>query len=122
MAQRKKTSLESALENLQKALEQYQSRAANDPLPRLTVAKAFEVAVEYGWRELKMRVQNEGLDTPSPKAAIREAAKLGFITNAKTWFIAIEARNSSVHGYFGIDDNEFIEIAKRFFKLASQIA
>ena len=118
MESKRSRPLKNALTNLDNALKVYSQRAKDDPLPFLTVVKAFEVAVVYGWRELKANVQEEGLDAPSPKAAIREAARLKIINDPEFWLKAIEARNASVHDYFGIGEEEFIQIAKNFLKLA----
>jgi uncharacterized protein YutE (UPF0331/DUF86 family) len=113
--------LKEAIINLDNAIKLYDQRAKDDPLPFLTASKAFEVAVEYGWRELKTKVEDEGLDVPSPKAAVREAARLKIIDDPEFWLKAIEARNASVHDYFGIGEEEFISIAREFFKVAKTL-
>jgi len=114
--------LKEALTNLDGALKLYDERAKGDPLPFLTVSKAFEVAVEYGWRNLKSKVEDEGLDAPSPKTAVKEAARLMIIHDPEFWLKAIEARNASVHDYFGIGEEEFISIAREFLRVAKTLA
>ena len=113
--------LKSAIDHLKKALSLYRSSEEEDPLPFLTVSKAFEVAVEYGWRLLKSMVEDEGLDVPSPKAAVRAAAKLDIISDPQSWFDAIEGRNASVHDYFGISKSEFIKQAEKFTSLVDPL-
>jgi len=120
MASEKERSLEEALGNLSSAIAGYQKRVKDDPLPLLALTKAFEVAVEYAWRSLKKRVEDEGLDCPSPKAAVREAAKLGFVSDPALYLKAIEARNASVHDYFGISTDEFVGLAQEFARLAKR--
>lgn len=122
MESKRSRPLKEALTNLDEALKLYDRRAKDDPLPFLTATKAFEVAVEYGWRELKARVEDEGLDAPSPKAAVKEAARLNMINDPGFWLKAIEARNASVHDYFGIGEEEFISIATEFLKIAKALA
>lgn len=120
MASEKERPLEEALGNLSSAIAGYQRRGKEDSLPLLALTKAFEVAVEYAWRALKKRVEDEGLDCPSPKAAVRESAKLGFISDPALYLKAIEARNASVHDYFGISTDEFVRLAQEFAKLAKR--
>jgi nucleotidyltransferase substrate binding protein (TIGR01987 family) len=121
MAQNEATPLKKAVEHLNQALASYHKRNGDDEPPFLTVTKAFEVAVEYGWRLLKRRVENEGLEAPSPKAAIRAAAKIGIVSDASAWLEAIEARNASVHDYFGIGEKEFVELSAEFANVVQKL-
>jgi hypothetical protein len=118
MASEKERPLEGALTNLEAAIVQYRKRRKDDPLPFLALTKAFEVAVEYAWRHLKKRVEDEGLDCPSPKAAVREAARLGFISDPSLCVEAINARNASVHDDFGIGEDELLELAEKFLRIS----
>lgn len=54
--------LKKSLETLEEALEKHKP---NEKLSFLAIAKAFEVSVEYSWRELRKLVEDEGLDAPS---------------------------------------------------------
>jgi len=102
----KKKKQHKAIHSLKQALAQYSKNQSD--LNFLTVVKAFEILVEYGWRELKQMVEKEGLEAPSPKMAIKEAARLGFISDPEVWLNSLEARNSSVHDYFGISEKKQI--------------
>jgi nucleotidyltransferase substrate binding protein (TIGR01987 family) len=110
-----------ALDTLQKAISYHAQESQHQDLSFLSVAKAFEVAVEYAWRELKQRVQEEGLDVLSPKAAIREAARLGMIEQAETWLDYVQARNAGVHDYFSMSNDEYVAIAKEFLESAIRV-
>jgi len=81
------------------------------------VAKAFEVAVEYGWKDLKRRVEDEGLSAPSPKEAVRQAARLSFIEEPEKWIACINARNDSVHDYYRVPPERYIEFAEDLLRL-----
>ena len=118
MALEKGVPLKQALGNLSMALEGYRTRDKDDPLPLLAATKAFEVAVEYAWRLMKKRVEEEGLDCPSPKAAVRGAARIGYISDPSLYLKAIDARNASVHDYFGLGTDDFIALAKDFLRIA----
>jgi len=113
--------LKIALDHLKDAIGRYRKRAAGDQLPFLTVSKAFEIAVEYGWRHLKRSVEEEGLEAPSPKTAVREAARINLIKDPQTWLDAIEARNASVHDYFGIGEKDFVRFAEKLVELCESL-
>lgn len=110
-----------ALTQLEKAIEGYKKAGGDNRLQFLALSKGFEVAVEYAWRELKARVEDDGLDAPSPKTAIKQAAKLGLINDAESWLACIDARNDSVHDYFGIPEADYVALAERFLKLGREI-
>lgn len=110
----KKNKLPKAMDNLGAALQDYEKEKTE--LRFLTVSKTFEIAVEYGWRALKERVEDQGLDAPAPKMAVKEAARLEFIDTPEIWLDAIDARNDSVHDYFGISKAEYLDLAKSFLK------
>jgi len=114
MVYEKNKKLRESTEQLEEVLNKYDATPEKVRSDFLAAVKAFEIAVEYGWRDLKFRVEDEGLEAPSPKAAVREAARLGFIGNAELWIECINARNSSVHDYFGIGEDAYIQLAREF--------
>ncbi|MBI4237104.1 MAG: nucleotidyltransferase substrate binding protein [Deltaproteobacteria bacterium] len=105
-----------ALKHLEAALRQFDR--ATSTLNFLTVTKAFEVLIEYEWRELKALVEDQGLDAPSPKMALKQAARLKLVTDLESWLDCIDARNNSVHDYFGISEQEYVELARKLVQLA----
>jgi len=112
MESKRTAKLLEALAHLKEGLRAYERRRKGEALPQLALTKAFEVAVEYGWRELKRRAEDEGLDVPSPKAAVRQAARMGWIAEPEKWMELIDARNSSVHDYFGFGGDDIARLAK----------
>ncbi len=82
----------------------------------LAVSKAFEVAIEYAWRELKRRVESEGLEAPSPKEAIRQGAVIGLIDDPEMWINFVNARNDSVHDYHSMPEGDCLILARQFAK------
>lgn len=113
--------LETALLHLRVAIERHRDRNEDDPLLFLALVKAFEVAVEYGWRELRHRLQEAGLDVFAPKDVVRKAARADIIADPELWIKAIDARNASVHDYFGIGDAAFVKQAREFLEAASRL-
>lgn len=113
--------LKESLAQLELAIKAYERSDKEGQLEFLALSKAFEIAVEYAWRTLKMRVEDDGLSAPSPKAAIKQAAKLGFISDVEDWLAAIDARNDSVHDYFGIPESKYVSLARKFMNLCRSI-
>ncbi len=111
-----------ALTQLQSALKFYDKHAKEHAIGFLAVVKAFEVATESAWKELKQRVEAEGIsDVMSPKDAIRQAARLGMIKSAEDWLEFINIRNSSVHAYFSLSEKQCVDITRRFLKDAQVV-
>lgn len=117
MVSDRRDKIKEALSYLQQALVQYEE--ASDHLKFLALSKAFEICIEYVWKELKFRVEDEGLEAQSPKQAVRQSAKLGIIDHPDDWINCINARNDSVHDYFGIPEADYCELTKTFVKLLS---
>ena len=107
--------------NLRQAIRLYDEGKLEEDLAFLTLAKAFEVLVEYAWKELKRKVEDEGLDAASPKEAVRQAARLKMIEGPEKWIDCINARNDSVHDYFGIPREDYLSLAKEFLILAERV-
>lgn len=105
-----------AQKQLKQALEIYEKSKENQDLFFLTVVKAFEVLIEYSWKELKIKVEDEGLEAPSPKEVVRQAAKIGLIENPELWLKAINARNLSVHDYFSLPEDDYLELCREFLR------
>lgn len=110
-----------ARKNLQAALEDYKTGGARGDLPFLTLAKTLEVLTEYVWKDLKQRVEDQGLFAPSPKEAIRQAAVVGIISEPDVWLRIITARNDSIHDYFNIPQTDYVALAERFIALTSKL-
>ena len=120
MVSGKQSKLIDSLRDLARALESFEPTPAGQPrsLTFLALSKAFEVAVEYGWKQLKRQVVDEGLEALSPKDAVREAARIEIIKNPAVWIQCINARNLSVHDYFSMTEMEFFDLAETFLREA----
>lgn len=105
----KNEKLLSSIKHLEESLRQYNSKKTY--LNFLTIVKAFELVIEYAWRNLKKSVEDQGLEAESPKMAVKQAAKIGLIDNPELWIECINARNNSVHDYFSIKQEEYIDLA-----------
>ncbi|HLG19319.1 MAG TPA: nucleotidyltransferase substrate binding protein [Bdellovibrionota bacterium] len=116
------TKLHNALLQLEKAVEFYAKNDDDRDLRFLAVVKSFEILTEYLWRRLKTYVEDEGLDAPSPKEAIRQAAKLELLDDPERWIDFINARNDSVHDYFGIPEKDFVELVRDLLVRANRLS
>ncbi len=110
-----------SLGHLSEAIKFYHETSSERHLRFLALSKAFEVAVEYAWKELKLKVEVEGIETLSPKDAVRQAAKLKIINSAEDWLDFINTRNGSVHDYFGISEKDYVKIAENFLLQAKAL-
>jgi len=118
MQQKKHHKVQESLDDLGRAIEACVLTNSGEPrsLSFLALSKAFEVALEYGWKHIKAKVEDLGLEALSPKDAVREAARLKVIRNPEMWIKAINTRNLTVHDYFSMSEAEFLDLAKDFAK------
>lgn len=119
MAYRK---FEDALSDLKRCVDEYKPKKLEErSLVFLAATKAFEVCLEYGWKELKRLVEESGLEAQSPKDAIRVAAQINILKDPELWIDAINARNLSVHDYFSLPEKDFMELVTKFYKSAEAL-
>lgn len=108
--------LADALERLSASLKFFsgeKKRTVKDALYDAAV-KRFEVAFEYAWKLMKVAVEAEGREAVGPKQAITESVRFGWVADPEFWARALDARNGSVHDYFGISREAYTKIMKRF--------
>ncbi len=86
--------LESALRTLQEALD-----APKSPMIRDSVIKRFEYVYELSWKCMKAAAQARGLESSTPRDAMRAAYQAGLIPDTQPWFEALDSRNLTVHTY-----------------------
>lgn len=78
------------------------------------VVKRFEVSFEYAWKLMKVAAGYEGSEAPGPRPAIQEAVKYGWIDDPEFWAYALDARNGSVHDYFGITHEAYYDLVRDY--------
>ena len=105
--------LEKALSNLKMTLVE-RTREGASPINDAGVSKCFEVALEYFWKYLKRRIEDDGLEASSPKEAIKVAATMGLINKPDLWIRFINNRNLAVHDYLGVDNEEYLKSINEF--------
>ena len=119
MEEKKQKKLPESLNDLSRCLMAYEPSSESErSITFIAITKAFEVALEYGWKELKRIIEDRGLEAYSPKDVVREAANINLISDPKLWINCINARNLSVHDYFSLSESGIVELAKIFLDSA----
>lgn len=88
--------LKKALRTLQEVLENPSKDAVRD---RDAAIQRFEFTFELSWKVMKLLGEQEGLNCPGPRSAIRAADKLALIDSIDEWLTMLKARNQTTHTY-----------------------
>lgn len=118
------TAAQKSLDLLNEALEMLKKDSPDSKYRSLyidSIIKRYEVLFEYTWKLFKVAIDYQGGEAPGPRPAIQEAIRFGWIKDPEFWALAIDARNGSVHDYFGITHDEYLEIIRRFAKETEKI-
>lgn len=122
MARKGVKKFEKALSDLDQMIKFFDGAGGDEPAAFFAVSKAFEIAVEYGWKELKRRLEERGLgDCIAPKDVVRKSAEVGIIDDPERWLDSIDLRNASVHDYYGMTESEYLKLAREFLKEARRV-
>lgn len=64
------------------------------------MVQRFEYTYELAWNTLRDYLLHEGIeDVQTPRAAIREAFRVGLLTDGAGWLQMLESRNRTSHTY-----------------------
>src|SRR3989338_4350992 len=78
------------------------------------LCKSFEICFEYCWKHFKLVAQEEGIDVPSPREAIKAAGQLSIVDDVEIWLKFLAGRNHAVHDYLGIHSMAYVRIITDF--------
>ena len=109
-----------AVEALEHALS-FEGKIGKDEFYFSGIAKSFEVAFEYGWKYLKVAVEESGLGAPSPRDAIKQAAKISLLDDPELWLECLRVRNVAVHDYLGISREAYLKLIHAYFRSAKKL-
>ncbi len=112
--------LEQSINDLEHALS-FEKKAKQDAFYFAGIAKSFETCLEYTWKFFKRNAVDEGLEVFSPKEAIKQAGHLGLIDNVEKWLDYLSDRNTAVHDYLGLSDEEYLKTIKDFYIAVKKI-
>lgn len=88
-----------ALEKAHKTLEEFSHEDLNANMPKAAFIKAFECTYELSWKSMKSAAELKGLDSNSPRDAIRNGLKLNIISDEPLWLSIQRDRNTTAHTY-----------------------
>lgn len=100
-----------SLDNLTNAvanLERATAIPADRELVKEGTIQRFEVAIELTWKTLKRALDYEGIQTDSPRSAVREAFGAGWLADETAWLDMLNSRNRTSHQYLDeqlVDEN-----------------
>jgi nucleotidyltransferase substrate binding protein (TIGR01987 family) len=120
MVEKRISDVRKATAQADSAVKLYQKEKDQRELNFLMVVKAYEILVELAWKYFKEKVEDEGLSAASPKESVRKAATIGLIDDPEKWIKFIDARNLSVHDYFGLDNESFLELTAELIRSAKK--
>ena len=99
MSERKR---ETTLANLQRALARLQEALAissDAPLAIDGTIQRYEFAIELTWKSIKRVLMDEGIETATPREAIKAAFKARWIDDEMLWLAMLKDRNATSHIY-----------------------
>ena len=99
----------------------FKDKAEKDEFYFSGISKSFEVCLEYAWKYLKRKTQEEGFEVFSPKDAIKYAGKIKLIDNVEKWLNFLKDRNLAVHDYLGVSDEDYLETIENFLTEVKKI-
>lgn len=108
---------EKALQTLRDAMV---SPPKND-LERDGIIKRFEYCVELSWKTAKKKLEQNAIESDSPRDIFRIIAKMGWIDDASIWFEFLEARNKTSHMYRQDVANAIFAVVPRFLPEAEKL-
>ncbi len=82
-----------ALERLREALAQ----PVENPLAIDGTIQRFEFAIELFWKALRRLLVHEGITTTTPREALTEAYRAGWLSDEAVWLQMLRDRNETSH-------------------------
>lgn len=97
-----------AVLNFEKAFIKLKDGAetAKDELAKDGVIQRFEFTFELFWKTLKIFLRDNGIEAKTPKEALKEAFKIGWLKDEEIFLDMMEDRNKTSHIY----DKETAEV------------
>jgi nucleotidyltransferase substrate binding protein (TIGR01987 family) len=84
-----------SLERLREALAQ----PGDNPLAVDGTIQRFEFAIELFWKTLRRLLMREGIATSTPRQALTEAYRAGWLLDETAWLQMLRDRNETSHTY-----------------------
>lgn len=91
-----------ALDALGRALDRLREALAEpeqNPLAIDGTIQRFELAIELSWKALRRLLLREGVTTTTPREALQEAFRAGWLSDEAAWLQMLRDRNETSHTY-----------------------
>ncbi|WP_051920817.1 nucleotidyltransferase substrate binding protein [Thermodesulfobacterium hydrogeniphilum] len=113
----KKVEVLLAIEKFEKALEKLKEgvKIAKTEIEKDGVIQRFEFTFELFWKTLKIILQYKGIETRSPRSAIKEAFRAGLIDDDEIFLDMLEDRNLTSHIYDEVTAEEIFKRIKKIY-------
>lgn len=91
-----------SLENLERALTRLEEALAEKTVNSLYIdgtIRRFEFTIELYWKTLKRLLEEEGVETKTPREALKQAYAVGWLQDERAWLQMLRDRNETSHVY-----------------------
>lgn len=108
---------EQSLLNLNKALSRLEEAVERQGPDRLIIdgtIQRFEFTIEIYWKVFKRFLELEGIETKTPREALKGAFKAAWLENDDVWLKMLQDRNQTSHMYDEAQADEIYENIKRY--------
>ena len=82
---------------------------------RMSLIQAFEMSFELSWKLMKDYLEYTGIQTLTPRDAIKQAYQTGVVKDGHIWIDALGSRNKTVHTYNEVVADEVLDWIKEFY-------
>lgn len=93
---------EESLINLEKALKRLEEALQEKEINSLYIdgtIQRFEFSIELYWKTLKRLLAEEGIETKTPREALKQAYAIDWIQDEAVWLQMLRDRNETSHVY-----------------------
>jgi len=80
---------------------------------RDAIVQRFEFCFELAWKAARLRLQEEGIEANTPRATIREAHRIGWLSDPEAWTQMLLMRNLTSHTYDEKMASQVAEFARK---------
>ena len=96
--------------------------SVRDELGKDGVIQRFEITVELLWKTLKIFLRDKGIEARTPKDSLKEAFKIGWITDENVYLNMLTDRNMSSHIYDRSTSEEiYLRIKDDYIKAIEEV-
>lgn len=91
-----------SMENLERAISRLEEALAEKEKNSLYVdgtIQRFELTFDLFWKTLKRLLEEEGIETKTPRETLKQAYAVGWLQNEYSWLQMLKDRNETSHVY-----------------------